>query len=333
MDFFSQLLSNRMFEDSLCAPAAPAEYSDCEYCLIPMDLKGNEYICPTCGFVRAGADQLDGQGEVGASSVTLVSASGKLQTFNNSGSVERVRADAIEVYLLQKQRDYAARNGDSLAFPSAIITAVATRYAEIQQQHNTGGHGVFIHRGGVRNKILAALLRDECNIARYPRKPEVIADFMQLNSNGFSEGESILQSLVTKGITTLAEPCGAEQHAQRYCGLLGIASPDNIQFVTDIVVQSEEINLGMNSHHSSKIAGALRLLVVSIGRTDITTDAIEAVTDNTKTNTYMKFYNLVVDNLSKFVYVYRRSGIPYPADLQIIKRNAGRKPRGKRIGK
>jgi hypothetical protein len=45
---------------------------------------------------------------------------------------------------------------------------------------------------------------------------------------------------------------------------------------------------------------------------DITPEMIEQATERTKVNTYMKFYNAVVERLSMFIHVFENNGIPYP---------------------
>jgi predicted RNA-binding Zn-ribbon protein involved in translation (DUF1610 family) len=286
--------------------------TDCDDCGVPMEIKGHEYVCDMCGFTRAGADHIIGQGKAAASVVTLISGGGKIQTFNASGPVEKSRADTLEGYLMLKQADYAARNDGKLAFPLTIIGAVAARYADIQQQHEARGLGPFIHRGEVRKRFISALLRDECGIQRYPLKSEIIAEFMQLNSTGFSDGETIMQHLVTMGLTTICDPCPPVGFAERYLDFLQIRTAENVQFVVEIVEVSKLIHLCMSSHMPSKIVGAIRLLIVSLGRDDITPEMIEQATERTKVNTYMKFYNSVVERLPMFIHVFENNGIPYP---------------------
>jgi hypothetical protein len=162
-----------------------------------MSIDGNEYVCNMCGFVRSGADQLEDKGATASSAVTIISGTGKLQTFNTSGSSEKSRTDSIEAILLECQRNYAAAHENRMAIPRSVIAAVAARYAEIQSLHASTGHGAFIRRGDVRKKVLAALIRDECDAQNRASKPEVIAQFMQLKSTGFSEGRGILQQLST----------------------------------------------------------------------------------------------------------------------------------------
>lgn len=297
--------------------------TDCDTCRVPMVINDNEYMCEICGSTRAGVDQIEDTGPTGASAITLMSGDGRIQTFNASGPAEKSRADALIATLLCNQREYGARNGGKSAFPMGILTAVAARYADIQQQHEIRQHGQFIHRGEVRKEFIAWLLLDECGVQRYPLKSEIIADFMKLNSTGFSNGGTIMQKLVTMGLTTICEPCPPVRFAERYLDLLGLLTKEHVNFVIGIVDTSEQIHLCMNSHVPSKVVGAIRLLVVALDRRDITPEIIEAETENTKVNTYMKFYNAIVDHLSKFIWVFEEYGIGYP--IFDTPRKAGRR--------
>lgn len=293
-------------------PAMPKAHTDCDDCGVPMVLDRNCYICNKCGAVKDGADQLEHSAPTVASAVSLLSGNGKLQIFNASGSADKSRADAIEISLLCNQRDYAAKNGGRIAFPHQILSAVATRFAEIQRQHVAEGYGPFIHRGDVRRCFIAALLRDECGHQQYAVKTDTIAEFMQLNTAGFSDGDAILLDLVEKGLTTMYDSCPTVKYVEKYLEFLEIKERRYVNFVIDIVEISETIKLCMSSHIQSKIVGAISLLVSCIDRPDITSKRIERDTDNTKENTFKKFHTAVIENLSMFIDAFDAHEIEYP---------------------
>ena len=158
----------------------------------------------------------------------------------------------------------------------------------------------FVKRGSIKDEVLAAILYYECIAAGTARKKRDIAALMRLPTFGFSKGEHILRDLRAKGqidIDMDNEPISS--FVDRYMEALGLEDQRYKDFIEKIVVLSEERKIGMNSQISSKIVGAIYLLITTKGL-PITIHALEKATDNTKKNTFTKFYNAIKANMDIF---------------------------------
>ncbi|SIP85835.1 Putative TFIIB [Pacmanvirus A23] len=292
------------------------QYNYCPDCKIPMTLAGSEYNCDMCGLTEQfAADGCKDHDETVSGSIRITTGSNKGRFYNITGDYTKTQKKFILDQLLQNQSNFTG-----MAFPMNVLNAAATQYNSIQKfiteddidiDGKVRGQKKFVRRGNIKDEVLAGLIYFECIREKLVRKKRDIAIFMKLPTYGFSRGEDILRNLVGEGkldLPTEDEPiCG---YLDRYVEILGITNQSHLNFVIEIVEESEKRKIGMNSQISSKIVGALWILVTKLGL-PITAIALEKACDNTKKNTFVKFQKTVLANMKVFEFIFRRYNIPY----------------------
>lgn len=281
----------------------------CSQCSSRTEESGNSLICTKCGYIMGSADQLEEQ-EKSSSAIIQVGN----RTYNIGHNNVDTRKKEILEYL-NKAVEIYMRAEQFEPVPSYVISTVATRYAEIQQRNYDHDTDPFIHRGSVRKKILAALLIDEANKQGCERKKDVITKMLDLPTNGFAEGEKVLRALANKGIITLSDQNDTKGFAERYLTPLDLNSEENVNFVESIVQTSYDCNMEMASQRSSKIVGAIWLLIRS-KRLNITIYEVEQASEKTRVNTFKRFYDEVMRNKSYFTDVFKEFNMDFPPSDQ-----------------
>lgn len=318
MKQFYTCISDDVF-DQFAQVEVPAEAhalsNYCTECKLPMELAGTEYLCPTCGVVEIiDVDSYKNHEDTVTGSLRITTGQNKGRFYNVTGDYTKTQRKMIHTQLIHHSSKYAGP-----AIPLNVLNATADQYNKIQklvteddydENGEICGQKKFVRRGNVKDEILAALLYFECIREGLVRKKRDIANFMGLTTSGFSRGENILYSLDLEGKLELPKDINpAAGFADRYLEALGLEDPRYLKFVVALVGESEKKNIGMNSQISSKTVGAIWVLINKC-KLNITSLALEKAADNTKKNTFAKFYNIVVGNMSIFAHVFAEHGIP-----------------------
>jgi hypothetical protein len=272
-----------------------------------LQLQNCEYKCPACGRTES-ADI------TGVDIKTLMGAN-TLGCFRSAEGYIRTQKEAIMRLLKTNNETFA---GDK--FSPDLLEEVASQYNIIQnltdEIHNEKGEVVgkkkFVRRSNIKDEVLATLIYLKCIERRVVRKKKDVAQFMKLQTHGFSSGENILRSLHAEGKISIDigdEP--VDGFAMRYLEALEIENDNYVGFITDIIHTSERKNVGVNSITSSKVVGTIWLLNVQM-KLGIKVDQLERAGDNTKKNTFIKFYNEVVKNVRLFAHIFKKYNIPLP---------------------
>lgn len=297
------------------------QHNYCPDCKVPMELSGSEYQCHACGLTQKnelecnnGNSSIKDHDDTVSSSIRITTGTNRGRFYNVQGDYTKTQRKAILTQLLQHQSRYTGP-----AFPLNVLNATATQYNRIQkmiteddldENGKVRGQKKFVRRGSIKDEILAALLYFECIRENVVRKKKDIAVFMGLVTNGFSRGENILRNLEAEGKIELPddnEPVSG--YVDRYLEALNIDKPEYGQFIIALVEDSERRKIGVGSQISSKIVGAIWILINKC-RLNITAQALEKATDNTKKNTFTKFSNIVLDNIRTFAPIFAMYGIP-----------------------
>lgn len=106
--------------------------------------------------------------------------------------------------------------------------------------------------------------------------------------------------------STHALPFDPNAREQQYARL--------VNFITDLVALSESARVGMSSQISSKVVGAIWLLICGL-QIGITAAQLEQAADCTKKNTFVKFSRAVMNNLTIFKPVFDAHSVPPPISL------------------
>ena len=301
--------SSPLVEDAIKA----LPYNYCPECRVPMALTSSEYLC-SCGIAVDNSIENGKDANATAAAIRISSGSNSGKFYNVVGDYSKTQHKAIMKQLLSCHMHYKG----TTAFPRNVINATAASYNNIQRtitEEMTLPDGTtvtkkFVKRGTIKCEILAALMFYECVRVGLVRKKKDIAMFMDLETYGFSRGETILRNLAAEGRIDL--PLNDDEVASRfvdkYAEALNIVDQGHIDFVTELVELSEERRICMRSHLSSKVAGAMWVLIRH-ARLDITETELERAADNTKRHTFMRFYEAVFSNMTVFGPLFREYGV------------------------
>jgi len=309
-DIFNELAGHRAVE--------PGKFNYCPQCNVSMEIDGCEYMCPKCGQIQERAEERAEDSETN-SSIKLSSANGRSSRFyiNNSASNQK---DNIYKQLIHR---YNNPPESILLPPKDVLNEVAETYASIQSKVATeyydkdgisAGTKKFVHRSYIRSEILACLIDITCKKHKTPRSKTDIAKFMGLGTAGYSRGENKLRAVVPDLYKSTEAPDDASFIDVGYIGLyfatLSI-DPKYTEFIVDIVKLSEDENICMSSQPTSKIVGAIWVLITQM-KLPITLQTVESAANKIKRNTFMKFAKAVTQADELFDSVFEKHGIPAP---------------------
>jgi len=302
-------LNERKFDNEI-------DFNYCPECAVPMTLSGCEYHCGICGRVAEYLVEVARErNDFGTNSIRIFTGANKGRFYNITNDYTKTQRKFILDQLKHNQSNY---RGNS--FPVDVLVAVADKYNVIQKlitedQLNDAGEVIgkkkFVRRGNIKDEVLAGLIYFECVRIGLVRKKRDIAMFMNLRTYGFSRGEDILRNIQAEGKLDLPvdeEPM--EGFIDRYLEALDLDEKLYSGFIIEIVNESEMRRLGMNSQISSKIVGVIWIIIVKC-KLSITSQQLEIAADNTKKNTFIKFYKIVLENIGLFRDIFIRHDIPY----------------------
>ncbi len=296
--------------------AMDVPYNYCAECNTPMEISGCEYYCTICCITKtaesgAGFKDLE---DIVSAPLRVTTGANRGRFYNATADYTKTQRKVILEQLLALQKHHTGPN-----IPTNILMSVATRYNNIQKlitedefdiDGNVSGQKKFVRRSTIKDEILGTLIHFECLRESVIRKKKDIAIFMGLSTHGFARGEDILRNLHAEGKIDL--PSDEESvigYVEKYMETLDLNDDNYNAFVIDLVKESERKNIGMSSQISSKIVGAIWILVNKKGLR-ITAQMLEKATDNTKKNTFVKFYNVVFVNMRIFGPIFVKYGIP-----------------------
>jgi transcription initiation factor TFIIIB Brf1 subunit/transcription initiation factor TFIIB len=290
------------------------QYNYCPDCKIPMNVTNNEYQCPSCSLIQeCGAEGVKDHSESTSSNIRITTGIHKGKFYNMTNDYTKTQRKQIETQLLRNNSSYA---GPAIA--RDVLIKAAAGYNNIQklvideEVDETGNlsQKKFVRRGNIKDEVLAAFVYFECIRAKVTRKKKDIAAFMNLPTHGFSRGEDILRNLhAEKKIDIPVDEEPADNFIDRYLEALNLEKPEYKGFIVDLVNLSEKKRIGMNSHISSKIVGAIWILIQRLNL-GISATALEQAADNTKKNTFSKFQTSVQNSMTVFAPVFKKYGVP-----------------------
>jgi hypothetical protein len=263
-----------------------------------------EYKCPLCSRVESA--------DVNGADIKTLMGANTLSRFRSQGEYARTQKEVIMKQLRENNAIATSK------FPMDILEEVAVQYNNIQKLteavYDLDGRVVcerkFVHRSDIKDQLLAALIHFVGVERGIYRKKKDIASFMKLQTNGFSTGENILRTLQAEGKIKIVigdEPI--EGFAHRYLDALDIDNENYVGFISEIVKTAENRKIGVNSLPSSKVVGVIWILNTQL-KLNITTDQLERAGDNTKKNTFIKFYKEVFKNIGLFSHLFKKYKVP-----------------------
>lgn len=287
----------------------PVPENYCADCRAPMEIVDFEYRCETCGRT---AEYFETQ--------RVESGGNCIIYYNIPTDYSKTQIKSILAQLNRRSKEYqnstynepgtVGFKTQKVFMPQDVLVAAAEKYNQIQRNHAIGdAPKKFVKRGSIKDEILATLIYFEGIRRGVVRKRTEVAKFMRLPTCGFSRGEDVVRDLHAKEQIDCIVDEPAAVFIECYIESLGVA-PKFAPFLCELVDRSEALNLSKNSRISSKCAGAIYMLIRSVGL-DISAPQLERAIGGTKKNTFMKFCNTVREHKYKFLAIYSRHGIPY----------------------
>lgn len=277
----------------------------CTLCGKAMFISHLTYVCD-CGKIGEIAESCyDDNDETVGSSIKMMSGNRHRTYYNINSDYSKTQKKNINIQLIKKH------NNATIPISPQVIKKVAELYNSIQKTviETETGQKKFVRRGEIKNEVLAALIYYQCINDNFSRKKKDIACFMELSTNGFSRGESIVRNLVSNGkLNIVLDQNPMIDFLNRYFERLEL--DDNYKdFVIRIIEHSENLKIGMDSHISSKVSGTIWLLIDAL-KLDIKISVVEIAADNTKKNTFVKFYKCVLQKMDVFREIFEVCEIP-----------------------
>lgn len=281
----------------------------CADCEIPL-LIANECTCPNCGRCYSyqttdGTDPLSG-------TVKLSTRGGRSKRVGVNSNYSEAQTRSIKTLLMERKR---IGDEKKIVIPMDVLNEAVNKYNEMQQIMDGGKK--FVKRANIKNQILASLIKIICDQKGLSRKEQDIARFMGLESDGFSQGDSIVRECVDCGSLNLEiteDPLrDARAFAERYLESLGCDAEfikTKSEFIKDCVELSIINRIAFKSKITSKVAGLIYMLNEKL-KLKKTVKELEEAVDGTKKSTYIAFVESILKNKLIFEQTFIKYDIPY----------------------
>lgn len=260
--------------------------------------KQSRIVCADCRSLAAAETPL---GSAAPAMIRCSTGPNRGMYYNMSQDYAKTQRAQIFELLTQRAREY-----QGLPLPLEVLNWTADKYNEIQQL-TFADNSRFIHRGTMKEEILARLLFYGCIHHKTPRRKQALNAFMRLPS-GSARGDQVLRNLRAIGVDLPSDVGTISEYTEKYFEALGLENDSTgKEFVEEIVETSDANHIGMSSILTSKIVGAIWVYIESAGLA-ISSDKLEAATDNTKKTTFKKFSDEVY-RYEAFEIVFERFGL------------------------
>ncbi len=312
------------------------KYYECPICMAHMQPCAIGYEC-TCGYVNEIHESTDGAPVI----VKINTSSGGRTMFGGGGNYAKTQRKQILNEMLALHDAAAKMNDASVNIPIDVIYKTVDFYNDIQkimvdERDENGeviGQRKSIRRGTIKDEILGTCLYYTCVAEKLFHKKKDIARFMQID--GISRGEKKVRELANMGKITLPSVVGTERDLiLRYLAALdlyvrqdssahgtmlsqtSVPQPHPNQekyvgFVTDILARSDKLTIKCNSVLSSKVVGAIWILITKL-ELPIAAADVEKKCDNIRKNTFSRFSDTIMSRevIVKFIPIFEKYGVP-----------------------
>lgn len=194
--------------------------------------------------------------------------------------------------------------------PLNIINAAAELFDQIK---NKG----YVYRGDGKLGVIGACLYYASIMNNLTRTPKEIAQIMGIDERFLSHGDRVLQELNELGV--IAIPTNykpLDDYLKMYMPALGIHEKYK-SFIIDIIARAEKKHLHIKneSRMTTKCVGCIYLLTRRVPELrHIKKDSISSECNNISKSTFLRYYNLIVDNYRIMKKPFRKHGIQQPVE-------------------
>jgi hypothetical protein len=279
----------------------------CQDCNVSLEIRSDEYICPSCGRITPYLDGSFGHD---------TSRDGGNYCHYNSCASDPLRELFDNIMSMLVTRFEAYNKKDTPAPPISMATNVAQIFVEIQRNTMISGRPIA-RRGDVRDEILALILLSECHRARIngSLSPAIrirkydITRMLGLRTDGFARGKEQLLSQAEIGniiIDTDRElyktrisaiynkSIGVYIH-ENHTALESMLTAHHLRFIRKVITVSVKYGIGNRSQIQSRIVGAIWYIIRTIGY-QYSAQLLEQSTDGIKSGTFSKFTRILSQN-------------------------------------
>jgi transcription initiation factor TFIIIB Brf1 subunit/transcription initiation factor TFIIB len=181
------------------------------------------------------------------------------------------------------------------------------------------------YRTKVLREIIASCIYHACIAAKQNRRPKEIAEFTGLDTDGFSQGDTIVIAMAELGVINITTNVDSTpEYIERAMVILNMDLRYK-PFAVGIVKLAQHWHIAINSMAYSKSVGAVYLLAEA----NYPRISVDMIKDKLgiHINTIYKFVNEVKTHFRFFKDFYIKSGIPLPASLDIIPTKVSKRSR------
>ncbi len=293
-------------------------YKKCPDCGIYCKKNENFLICEQCGLEREYdefntelySNSVNSSYNTSNTSFMPFKIIGKGNVYGYSRSLYKTCANYSSYRSNHNKRDILNKiyRYEKSRIPISVCNQTADLFDQIKQHE-------CVYRGNSKWGIIGACLYYICIMNGITRSPREIAEIIEVDDRFISHGDRILQKLNEENIISI--PVDARPIADYINQFLLALNISLIykQFIIDIIERAEKkhVYIGVNcqSRDTSKCIGAIYLLCTRIPALKyITKNDISEKCINISKSTFMKQYNILVENIRILKRIFRRHHIP-----------------------
>ncbi len=294
----------------------------CPDCQTPCILQETSLICEKCGLEREWDEHLN-NGYNASIEQNYNTSSASFMSYKVTGhgsyryhklllracaNYNTYRYNTNKKEIINKIHHYEGNKP-----PQNVINDTADLFDAIKQKG-------AVFRGNGKWGVIGACLYYTCIKHNLTRTPREIAAIVGVEEKFLSQGDRILQEYNELGIINISTNHKPTQdYLDQYFPILGI-SPKYKQFIVDIIARAEKKHLHVTneSRTTTKIIGAIYLLCCRVPSLQhIKKERISAACGNISKTTFVRYYNLLMDNHDVLKRVFKKHRIPMPLKWRI----------------
>ena len=174
----------------------------------------------------------------------------------------------------------------------------------------------YVFRGNGKKGVLGACLFYACVMNNITKTPREIASVMEIEERFLSHGDRVVQELNEKGVISIPTTLRPlNDYLDQFFPALNI--PDKYKaFVIDVIERAEKKNIHImnDSRTTTKCIGAIFLITNRVKELRHITKDIIVKECNISKSTFIRYYNLLLDNYKMLKPIFKKHRIPMPTE-------------------
>ena len=174
----------------------------------------------------------------------------------------------------------------------------------------------YVFRGNGKKGVLGACLFYACVMNNITKTPREIASVMEIEERFLSHGDRVVQELNEKGVISIPTTLRPlNDYLDQFFPALNI--PDKYKaFVIDVIERAEKKNIHImnDSRTTTKCIGAIFLITNRVKELRHITKDIIVKECNISKSTFIRYYNLLLENYKMLKPIFKKHRIPMPTE-------------------